>query len=374
MSRLFFTVSLLIAGTFNAAFARGEEDSPAADAVAALRVKIDAVAQPFIDDGRAMGLVVGVVSPEGTHVFGYGRKLKGEDGSPDGDSLFEIGSITKVFTGLVLAGMAEEGLVKLDDPVRTLLPEGVKVPARGDKEITLLNLSTHSSALPRVPLALLFAGLENPYAKFQPEQLYEALAATELQKDIGGQSEYSNLGVGLLGHALALRAGMSYEELVKQRVCQPLSLADTTVTLSDEQRARLATGHTAEGEPTGNWDFDALAGAGAIRSTAHDMLRFASAQLGLTESPLAAAIATSQQVHFDGEGGRYGLGWVLQKARGGELDFIWHNGGTGGYCSFLGIVKQKQLGVVVLCNTSLIGRGSAADEVAGNVIRSLLEE
>jgi CubicO group peptidase (beta-lactamase class C family) len=270
--------------------------------------------------------------------------------------------------------MAEEKLVNLDDPVRGLLPEGVKVPARGDKEITLVSLSTHSSALPRVPLALLFAGLDNPYAKFQPEQLYEALAATELQKDIGAQSEYSNLGVGLLGHALALRAGTTYEELVKQRVCEPLSLGDTTITLSDDQRTRLATGHTAEGEPTSNWDFDALAGAGAIRSTAHDMLRFASAQLGLTETPLAAAIATSQQVHFDGEGGRYGLGWVLQKVRGDELDFVWHNGGTGGYCSFLGLVKQKQLGLIVLCNTSLIGRGSAADEVANGVLRSLMEE
>lgn len=299
------------------------------DAASELRGKIDAAAQPYIDNGRAMGLVVGVVSPDETNVFAYGRVARDDERLPDGDTLFEIGSITKVFTGLALARMAEEGLLTLDDPVRGLLPECVTVPTRGDKEITLLSLATHTSALPRVPIALIFKALDNPYADFRAEQLYETLGQIELQHDIGAKSEYSNLGVGLLGHALALRAGMSYEELVKQRVCEPLSMNDTVVALNDEQRARLATGHTAAGEPTNNWDFDALAGAGALRSTAHDMLKFAAANLGLSETPLDSAIATAQVVHFDGEGGRLGLCWVLQKVQDGQLDFVWHNGGTG---------------------------------------------
>ena len=301
---------------------------------------------------KAVGIVVGLVGPSGEKVMAAGTTSPGGTTAPGPDTVFEIGSITKVFTSLVLADMAVHGEVKLDDPVARFLPPTVKVPSRGGKEITLLDLATQVSGLPRLPGNLKPADMLDPYADYGPAQLYAFLSDYTLVRDIGVTYEYSNLGVGLLGHALALKAGTSYEELVKRRVLKPLGMTDTGITLSRSQKARLAVGTAPDLKPVKNWDFDVFAGAGALRSTARDMLEFLAAAMGRRETPLRKAfdLMLTKMRPTGTPDLEIGLGWHVWKKYGTEI--VWHNGGTGGYRSFAGFDPAKKTGVVVLCNTS----------------------
>jgi serine-type D-Ala-D-Ala carboxypeptidase/endopeptidase len=297
-----------------------------------------------------VGIVVGIIEPAGRRVVAVGSLGKDVKRSLDGDTIFEIGSATKVFTGLLLADMAQHGEVSLTDPVAKYLPPEVKMPERGGRVITLEDLSRHRSALPRLP-ANLNAGSDpkNPYASYSVKQLYEFLSTYQLPRDIGAEFEYSNLGVGLLGHVLSLAAGKDYESLIRTRICQPLGMSSTAITLSPELRSRLAIGHDNTFEPTPNWDLPTLAGAGALRSTANDMLSFLAAQLGNKKSNLDPAIATTRSGRKPaGAGMDIGLGWLMRPKKDSEI--IMHNGGTGGYRSFVGFDPKARIGVVVLSN------------------------
>ncbi len=304
-----------------------------------------------VESEEIVGVVVGVVDAEGASYFGYGRLSAGGERTPGERTIFEIGSITKAFTGVLLAEMAERGLVALDDPVARFLPPGSRVPSRDGRQITLRDLAGHRSGLPRLPGNLVPRDGANPYADYTAREMLEFLRGHRLERAVGAAYEYSNLGAGLLGYALAQRAGTDYEGLVIERLARPLGLDDTRITLSAEQRSRLARGH-AGGRPVANWDIDALAGAGALRSTASDMLRFLAANLGLVETPLAAALAASRQEPV--ETGREQLavarGWHVRT--GFDREIVWHNGGTGGYRSFCGFDPVARRGVVVLSNST----------------------
>ena len=301
---------------------------------------------------KAVGIVLGLVDATGERFVASGATAPGGTAAPDADTVFEIGSITKVFTSLVLADMAVKGEVKLDDPVAKLLPPGVLVPGRDGREITLLDLSNQVSGLPRLPGNLKPADAGDPYADYGPARLYEFLAGFKLSRAIGEKYDYSNLGVGLLGHALALKAGTSYEETVRRRVLEPLGMNDTAIVLPDRLKARLAPGFDAALKPVENWAFDALAGAGALRSTARDMTKFLAAAMGLRDTRLRAAFALMRQrVRPTGTPDLdIAMGWHVWKKYGTEI--VWHNGGTGGYRSFAGFDPAKKTGVVVLCDTS----------------------
>ena len=239
---------------------------------------------------QAAGIVVGVIEPNGRRVVVYGNLAKGDPRPVDGDTIFEIGSISKVFTSLLLADMVNRKEVTLDDPAAKYLPEHLRMPERGGKAITLLDLSTHSSGLPRVPGNLNPKDPTNPYADYSVDDLYQFLSGYTLPRNPGSEVEYSNLGGGLLGHILAIRARTDYETLVRVRITEPLGMPDTGITLSSSMKQRMATGHNAMLAPVANWDFPALAGAGALRSSANDMLSFLEAFLGYRESPLAPAM------------------------------------------------------------------------------------
>jgi serine-type D-Ala-D-Ala carboxypeptidase/endopeptidase len=318
--------------------------------------EIRSILENRIDLGKkAVGIVVGTIDEKGRAVIGYGKLAQDRNERPDGDTVFEIGSITKVFTSLILADMVERGEVKLDDPVSKFLPASVTVPSRNGRQITLLDISMQISGLPRMPNNMKPADMANPYADYDPPKLYEFLSGYKLQRDIGEKYEYSNLAVGLLGHALALKAGMSYEQLVRTRILEPLGLTSSSITLSDAQKKRLATGHDAALSPVKNWDLDALAGAGALRSTANDMLKFLAANLELTDTPLKAAMRRMRTVHR--ETGtpdlEIAMAWHVFHKFG--TDIFWHNGGTAGYRSFAGFDPAKKSGAVVLCNTFFDG-------------------
>jgi len=309
---------------------------------------------------QAVGIVAGVIDPNGRRVVAAGNLAKGDPRTLDGDTIFEIGSVSKVFTSLLLADMVNREEVTLDDPAEKYLPGHVQMPKRSGKSITLLDLSTHTSGLPSLPSNFRPKDLRNPYADYSVDDLYQFLSGYELPRDPGSEFEYSNLGAGLLGHLLAYRAGTDYETLIGTRITRLLSMPDTGITLSCSMKQRMATGHSAMLAPVANWDLPTLAGAGALRSSVHDMLTFVEAFLGYKESPLARAMKAMLKVRrpVGKTRAEIGLAWHIL----GES--AWHSGGTGGFRSFAGCDPKARTGVVVLSNASTT---SGVDDIGSHI-------
>ena len=346
MTRTFLGSALSIIFLMQIAVAQSSASSPLPLDSEIRNILVDRIDK----DHQSVGIVVGVIEPTGRRVVAYGNLAKEDKRSLDGDTVFEIGSVTKVFTSLLLADMVQRGEVALTDPVTKYLPPEVKVPERGGRQITLQDLATHTSGLPRLPSNLASKDPANPYADYTVEQMYQFLSGYQLTRDIGSQYEYSNFGGGLLGHALARRAGMDYEKLVESRICEPLGMKSTAITLSPDMKARLAAGHNQGLEPVANWELPTLAGAGALRSTANDLLNFLAANLGYTKSSLAPAMAAMLTVRRPTgmPNVEVALGWHITTHEGQET--IWHNGGTGGYRAFIGFDPKRRIGVVALSN------------------------
>lgn len=301
-------------------------------------------------DRQSRGMVVGVIDTRGRRVIAHG--LMGAGGKAvDGRTLFEIGSVTKVLTSLLLADMDRRGEVRLDDPVAKHLPPGTVVPTRNGKAITLIDLATHTSGLPRLPTNMAPRDPLNPYADYTEAQIDAFLRDYAPPRDIGGTYEYSNLGVGLLGRALAYRAGGDYEGVLRQRVLAPLGMTDTAIALTPDQAARFSDGHNAALQPTPHWELPSLAGAGALRSTADDLLKLTAAELGQGQTPLSAAMADQLVPRRPATGDvLVALGWHIWPTADGEI--ISHGGGTMGFQSFVGFNRRTQVGVVVLSNAA----------------------
>ena len=244
-----------------------------------LRRRTDPLVQPYLDNDMIVGMTIGVLREGKQQVFGYGRMSRDDRRVPYGDTIYEFGSATKVLTGILLADAVVQGRVKLDQPAGDLMPKGVKMPAKGNRAITLQDLSTHVSGLPRIPDNMKIGDLSNPYADYRKEDLYAFLNKHKLAQAPGTKSEYSNLGGGLLGYLLSLKAKSTYGDLVRNRIAGPLKMSSTKITIDKESQSRFAPGHLGDGQPAANWDFSVLAGAGGVRTTVNDMLLFAAANL-----------------------------------------------------------------------------------------------
>jgi CubicO group peptidase (beta-lactamase class C family) len=314
---------------------------------------VRAIIKMRVDTGRYAGVAVGLVSRDGRQqVTTYGPRA---GVTPfDGNTVFEIGSITKTFTTAILADMVAKRELALDDPVVRHLPPGTKIPEHDGRQITLLDLATQTSGLPRLPGNMAITNPRNPYADYTTARMYEFLAGYTLPRGIGERYEYSNLGMGLLGQALAHRAGMDYEALVSARVLVPLGMRDTRVTLTPAQRSRLAPGHDEAGNAAGLWDLPTLAGAGALRSTVNDMLRYVRANADPASQPLGAVLAMTRGSRRPGPAPNVsiGLAWHRLTTPAGRT-LVWHNGGTGGYRSFAGYDESSGLGIVVIANSAV---------------------
>jgi serine-type D-Ala-D-Ala carboxypeptidase/endopeptidase len=314
-----------------------------------------------------VGLVVGVADADGRRVVAHGTAGQTDDRPLDGDTVFEIGSCTKAFTALLLADMAERGEVRLDDAASKLLPAGVTLPERGGRRITLADLALHRSGLPRDADDYGATDPANPFAQFAVDRLYAFLGAHTLARDIGSAHLYSNIGMGLLGHVLSLRAGLDFETLVRQRIAGPLGMASTGIALSADQQTRLARGHDSEAQPTAYLDLPAIPGAGALSSTANDLLTFLVAELGHSDTPLRAAM--SAQLAMRWKTGRsdfdvQALGWGVSTYPDGEI--AWHVGRTSGFRCFLGFDASRGVGVVVLGNMATTRAG---DDIGFHLLR-----
>ena len=306
---------------------------------------------------RRVGVVVGHLAPDGTTaVRGTGRTMLPDGGTPDAATRFEIGSITKTFTALSLARAVTAGRLDLDTPVGDLVPE-VAVLGRAGTPVTLRHLATHTSGLPRVHIPMLRGTLDayrglDPYRHHSEEALLSAVRSGRLRRTPGtGRPAYSNSGFGLLGIALARRAGLTFAELVARDATDPLGLADTTSDgATSEQSTRTAVGHHRRRTPAAAWNLSALPGAGALHSTAADLLVWARAHLEPPPGELGEAVRLAVAEH----GPRIGLAWQrtvteAERRRGRDL-VIWHSGGTGGFRSALCLRPSTGDAVVVLAN------------------------
>jgi CubicO group peptidase (beta-lactamase class C family) len=298
-----------------------------------------------------IGVVVSLVNDDNGHFEMLGKRNINQDSKVGIDTLFEIGSISKTFTTLVLADMVIKGEVQLDDPVNKYLPVSATLPSNKSMQITLRHLATHTSGLPKMPSNFTPANPNNPYADYTVEDFYHFLTNFTFTREAGVKTEYSNVGVGLLGHVLTLISGQDYESLIRARILDPLEMNSTVIKFSLSDLEKAATGHDSYRAPTGYWDIPTLAGAGAIRSTARDMMKYLKLQMGLIQSNLNEAVALTHQFNTDFMGNmKVGLAWIKVPSSNGY--FIMHSGGTGGFASFIGFNPSTNKGIVVLSNSS----------------------
>jgi len=314
---------------------------------------IRAILKERVETGRqSTGIVAVVIDKVDHRLVTFGRPDTPEERPLDGETVFEIGSITKVLTALLLADMATRGEVAMSDPLARYLPDSVRVPDYHGKPITLLDLATYTAGLPNWPDGFQPDDSLNPYANYTVDQLCCALSGHALRHEPGTHYDYPNWGFSLLGHALARRAGATYEDLLVERVCRPLGLRNTRITLTPDMRARMAQGHHANLEPTPLWDLPAFAGAGAVRSTANDLSLILGACLGRSETALNQALAllleTRRPTGTDGQ--EVGLGWFISS--GHDDAIAWKDGGTGGFGNFIGFSPGRGQGAIVLTNAA----------------------
>jgi D-alanyl-D-alanine-carboxypeptidase/D-alanyl-D-alanine-endopeptidase len=303
-----------------------------------------------IDRDRAnIGIAVALVENGDARFVSHGQFGRDDPRPVDEHTPFEAGSISKVFTSLLLAQAINDGLIDLDAPLVDYLPEGTVLPLWEERPITAFDLATHSSGLPSIPADLAELGPENPYSGYGADQLMAWLAEYRLTRPIGEEFEYSNAGVALLGQAIEHVRDTPYAEVVESEILTPLGMEDTYFALTGTERPDMSTGHDAAGMPVGYWDWDAMAPAGGLVSTSADLAKLIAAASGQVETPLAPAFETMlARTRPAGGQDAIGLGWFITPTGSGEI--VWHNGITAGFRSFAGFERSSGNGVVVLSN------------------------
>jgi CubicO group peptidase (beta-lactamase class C family) len=324
-------------------------------------------------------VVVGIVDPAGTQVFGFGRRRLG-GAVPDGQTIFEIGEVTRTFTTLLLARMVERGELTLEKPVRELLPDSVSVPSRMDQPITLEQLASDRSGLPSRPGNLAASPLDwsppfaNPWGGYTQKRLDEFLSSYDLDRAPGAKIVRSNLGMGLLADALVRAARAGYDTLATRELFDRLGMSDTRVALGhpgDRRSQGYVVGFGgARGwrlaSPAHPWSYGALTGAGGLHSTANDLLAFLQAHLHLRSSDLAWAMDETRRPRYRGRGNEaVGLGWSARLGAPGAFPVVWSAGATGGTRSWVGMDEARRVGVVILSNSTM-----PIDELGFDILRA----
>ena len=322
-------------------------------------VKVKAFILNNIVNKSKASVVVGLIDPNGTKMYSFGNISKANNIPVNGRSiLFDIGSITKTFTTLLLADMVKQGIVNLNDPIEKYLPANVKVPQYKGVKITLENLASHTSGLPEWPSNIWLnnnVGVFNP--NYNESMLYQGLSNTTLTREPGSQFQYSSFGIALLAHILSLKAGsVPYEQLVKDRILDVLGMNDTKITLSPyEIKNRFSIGHRGGKEITTPTVPEIVAGAGAFRSTADDMLKYTSANLGFLHTKLDDAIQLYHLITHPiipanpmNYSEYVALDWRVLTNLGTET--LTHEGAINGWNALVGFIPTKQIGIVLLCS------------------------
>ncbi len=326
--------------------------------------KVEAILQPFMFESKTVGLSIGVLKDGKTYFYNYGETKKENGQIPAAKNLYEIGSITKTFTSLLLAKAVIEKKIALNDPVNKYLPKDIPVIKFGIDTLRIVHLSNHTSGLPPLPDNFGATDLINPYQNYDNTKLNDYLKVAKLSRKPGDKFEYCNLAVGLLGHILENVNKMPFEEMVTTFICAKAGMNDTRQFLLKKDSALFVQGYDASIFPQGQWDFKALAAAGSIRSNAEDMLKYAGLQLGKEDVQLKKAVELSHQPTFDAGQQQIALNWFIQDWGWGKI--LFHGGQTGGYKTFLAINEKTQNAVIILSNTAV-----SNDEIGVAILKYL---
>jgi len=324
---------------------------------------IDTAARKYIQKGNTIGLSIGILKNGVISTYNYGETARDDHKLPDANSLFEIGSITKTFTGTLLAWYANEGKLKLTDPITKYLPDSVAANT-ALQGITLEMLSNHTSGLARLPDNFTdhSSSAEDPYKDYTRQYLFTYLKTCKPTGKPGEHYAYSNLAVGLLGTLLEMISGKSYAQMVDEIICQPLGMKSTAENLSPALAQRFVKVYNADGKETSPWHFDALAPCGTLKSTVNDLLIYAKANMEAGNTKLSKAFQLTHQVTYTQKDLKLGLNWHIIMIN--NVEYYFHDGGTYGCSSFLVFNREKKLAVVVLSNC-----GDSVNELGADIVK-----
>ena len=336
-------------------------DNPKANA---WDLKLDSIVKDYMSTPANCGISIAIYQNKKITYYNYGEVKRGTNQLATHKTIYEIGSVSKTFTGILLAQAITDKKVNLNDPIKKHLGEDYSNLSYREKEIELVHLANHTAGVHRVPFDLAIQpnfDQENPYKNYSREMIYAYMKIMKPEVMPGTKNEYSNLGMALLGIIEEKVYNKTFEELITEYICKPLEMTDTKITLTEEDTKRFANGYNAEGKETPHWDLGALAGAGGIRSTTEDMMKYAKANLEETNPVLKLSHAST----FKDAKNNVALAWHIATTKKGN-ELIWHNGRTAGFTSFCGFIKSKDLAVVVLSNS-----GNPADQIAIGIMKML---
>jgi len=312
-----------------------------------LDLEVDKAVAEFMYNPKNAGLSVAIIKNGQTYIYHYGEVKKGSKQLPDNNAIYETGSITKTFTGILLAKAIEDKKLSLYDDVRKFLPAKCADLAFGNHPIILKHLANHTAQIPRLPENFdqqpYFDPL-NPYKNYTADMLYDYLSTLRIKEMPGVKQDYSNTGMMLLGDVLEKTYEMDYDKLMKTYITKPLEMNSTFINVPEKQKDAFITGYY-EGNETPHWDWS-LPGAGGVKSTLGDMALYLKANMDNS----VPYIRFSHEPTFKKENEAAALGWFINRTAGGN-SMHWHNGGTYGFSSFLGYVREKNCGIVILANS-----------------------
>lgn len=312
---------------------------------------VDTVMKQYFADPNTVGASISVLKNGKTFFYNYGETKKDNHQLPTANSIYEIGSISKTFTATLLAFAVQEGKVKLTDPVNKYLPKNIPALEFNGKPITLEGLSNHSSGLPRLPDNLKEVNEDNPYRNYDEQAMMEFLKQVKLTREQGAAYEYSNFAVGLLGVILEKIYKKPYEKLVLEKICKPLQMMQTEQHIGKKDSILLVSGHNEQGKPVSQWDFKAIAAAGALRTNTTDLIKYANANLAATKATLNTALQLTHVKTFSKGINEVGLGWHFIKLN--DHMVLSHGGGTGGFRTTISFNPSAKTAVVILANSSV---------------------
>ncbi len=328
---------------------------------------IDSVANSYLKQQNTQSLAIGIIKNGQSKTYFYGETAKGNQTLPTKTSPYEIGSLSKVFTAILLSNLVEEGTITLDQPISLFLPDTLKKNADLAK-ITFQMLANHTSGFPRLPdnFDKVKGYNENdPYKVYDKKALYSYLSSFKNKKTPGEEYEYSNLGYAILGDIICSIYKKPYEQIVREIICKPLDMNNTFQVL-DPKRKDTFKVYNKEGQEVTPWSFDTFSAAGGLKSTVEDLLKFVNAQFKMPQSPLENAMANTKLFTFflppDTD---LGLAWHMNLLD--DLTFYWHNGGTAGSSSYLALSPDKKSAVIILSNTAI-----SVDDKGKSILDNLL--
>lgn len=356
--RFFLSFSMVLTGFFlNAQVTELPKAEP-------LDWKMDSIVKNFMDNPANCGLSIAVYSNKKVSYYNYGSIKRGTKQLPNNKTIYEIGSISKTFTGILFAQAVLDKKLNLNDPVKKHLGEAYTNLSFKDKDVQLVHLANHSGRIHRVPFDLMKQpgfDMNDPYKNYSKEMVMTYMKTMKPDTFPGVKNEYSNLGMGLLGMIEENIYGKTYEELITEKICKPLGMNDTKITIAVTDTSRFAKGYNSEGVQVPYWNLGAIPGAGGIRSTTEDMINYVKANLEEKDP----ALQLSHQTTYKDERDHIGLAWHKTITKKGN-ELVWHNGRTGGFGSFCGFIKSKEIAVVVLANS-----GNPVDQIAIGILKLL---